>query len=105
MVSLKFMRFSEVKKISWYSFKHTPGENFFILAPFLGYVIFGLGNIYFFSIALKHIAASTAFAVWMGLALIGMRLLEIFFFKSNYSVMDYFYMMLIVIAVIGLKKT
>ncbi|MFM7859157.1 MAG: SMR family transporter [Flammeovirgaceae bacterium] len=54
---------------------------------------------------MKHIHPSTAFAVWMGLTLAGVKLIEIAFFKEPIRVMDFVYLTLILIAISGLKKT
>ena len=101
MISLRAIRFSALKDISIIS--GVWRENFKILLPFLGYIFFGLGNIYFFSIASKQIPPSVAFAVWMGIALCGLRLIEVWFYKTPGSAMDYFFMLLILISIVGLK--
>jgi len=101
MISLRAINFSSLKNVSiiygeWL-------ENMRILLPFVGYAFFGLGNIYFFSIASKQIPPSVAFAVWMGVALCGLKIIEISFYKQPSSVMDYFFMAMILISIIGLK--
>ncbi len=73
------------------------------LMPLLGYIIFGLSNIYFFSLAMKSIPASTAFAVWMGLALIFSKLLDIAVFKEAYNTQQILFTGVILIGIIGLK--
>jgi quaternary ammonium compound-resistance protein SugE len=104
MFSLKSISFDKFKTISLQTFSSDPWNIFLIILPFVGYVVFGIGNIYCYSIALKTIPASTAFAIWMGVALAGVKLIEIFVFKEPTRPMEYFFLGLIVIAIIGLKK-
>ena len=73
------------------------------LAPLLGYIAFGLSNIYFFSMAMKGIPASTAFAVWMGLALVFSRLLDIFVFNEVYNTQQIFFTGILLVGIVGLK--
>src|SRR5258708_36603349 len=82
--SLKFMDVKKIKAIYW------PGifskkENWMILAPFAGYVLFGVGNILFFSMAMKQIPVSTALAVWMGVTLIGVQLVVAGIFEGRWN--------------------
>src|ERR1700744_1541902 len=60
---LKFMKFADLKTLTFANFYKWP-EGLTILIPFIGYIAFGLANIYFFSTAIKHIPTATAFAVW-----------------------------------------
>ena len=73
------------------------------LMPLLGYIVFGLCNIYFFSMAMKSIPASTAFAVWMALALIFSKLLDVFVFNEAYNVQQILFMGVLLVGIIGLK--
>ena len=102
--SLKRLSFSQIKKISFQSITQQPADNLLILLPLLGYIAFGLANIYFFSLAMKHIPASTAFAVWMGMTLAGVKLIEIAYFKETIRAMDFIYLALILVAIVGLKR-
>ena len=104
MFSLKFIHFENLKKISWHTITATPMHDVLIVLPFLGYVFFGIGNIYCFSMAMKGIPTSTAFAVWMAVALAGVKLVEVFFFKEPFKNIDYFYLTLLLVAIVGLKK-
>lgn len=101
--SLRFLSIKKFKAIDWRNF-FGHASNSMALAPFLGYVLFGLGNVYFLSQAMKDIPASTALAVWYGTLLIGVKLIEILFFKTPYDVWQFFYMGLILVGVIGLKN-
>ena len=73
--------------------------------PFAGYIVFGVGNVIFFSLAMKHISATTALAAWMVLTLIGTKLAEIWFFKQPSNLYQFLYMTLILIGIVGLKQT
>jgi multidrug transporter EmrE-like cation transporter len=103
--SLKKLSFAEIKKISFQGIAQHPTDSLIILLPLLGYIGFGLANIYFFSLAMKQITASTAFAIWMGVTLAGVKLIEVSFFKEAIKPMDYVYLGLILIAIVGLKKS
>lgn len=103
--SLRKLSFAEIKKISFHAIAQHPTDNLIILLPLLGYIGFGLANIYFFSLAMKQIPASTAFAIWMGVTLAGVKLIEVSFFKEAIKPMDYVYLGLILVAIVGLKKS
>jgi len=101
--SLKFMDVKKLKAIGWRGL-FSDGSNWLVLAPFAGYVVFGVANVVFFSLAMKDIPASTALAVWMGTALIGVKLVELFFFKGGFDFYQFLYMSLILIGIVGLKR-
>jgi multidrug transporter EmrE-like cation transporter len=73
------------------------------LLPLLGYIAFGLGNIYFFSLAMKGIPASTAFAVWMALALIFSKLMDVLVFNETYNQQQILFTGVLLVGIIGLK--
>jgi len=101
--SLKFMDVKKFRLIHWQTF-FSRKENWIVMAPFAGYVLFGVGNVIFFSMAMKQIPASTALAIWMGVALIGVKLVEIAFFKEPYNLSQFFFLLLIIIGIVGLKR-
>jgi quaternary ammonium compound-resistance protein SugE len=101
--SLKFMDVRKARSIHWQAF-FQQRENWMIIAPFAGYIFFGVGNIIFFSMAMKEIPASTALAVWMGVTLIGVKLIDISVFKEPYDLYQFFYMILIMVGIVGLKR-
>ncbi len=77
-----------------------------ILAPAIGYLLFGIGNIFFFSLAMKEIPISVALSVWVAITLVGLKLMDVFVFKaSTFSTRDYFFYTLLIIGILGLKKT
>ncbi len=101
--SLKFLDVKKVLAIPWLHFFGTR-NNFFVLAPLLGYIFFGIANIIFFSVALKHIPAATAMAVWLGTALVGVKLVDIIAYKQPYNFQQFIYFALIIIGIVGLKR-
>jgi quaternary ammonium compound-resistance protein SugE len=105
MFSLKFISFEKVKSISLQTLKNQPINDILTVLPFVGYVVFGVGNIYCFSVAMKGIPASTAFAVWMAVALAGVKLVEVIVFKEPSKTTDYIFLALMLVAIIGLKRT
>lgn len=100
--SLKFMRFSDVKTLRFTNF-YKVAEGLPILVPFLGYILFGIGNIYFFSIAIKQVPTATAYAVWTAATLILIKFAEIVFFKQRISFAEIFFMLMIMTGIMGLK--
>lgn len=101
--SLKFMDVKKIRAIHWQGFFNRR-ENWIILVPFIGYIVFGIGNILFFSMSMKQIPATTALAVWMGATLIGVKLVDVGFFKDTFAPLQLFYLALILIGIIGLKR-
>lgn len=100
--SLKALTFSSLKTLRWHNFYKADG-GLPVLLPLLGYIGFGVANIYFFSTAIKRIPTPTAFAVWMALSLILIKLSDVFYYKANWSFTEVFFVMMIVIGIVGLK--
>ena len=74
-----------------------------VVLPLIGYIIFGLSNVIAISKAMKTIPAGTAFAVWMGLALVATKAIDILYFKQQYNVQQLIFTALILVGIIGLK--
>lgn len=102
--SVKFLDFKKVWQISWSQLLKDQTQ-MQILLPLIGYIVFGVTNIMLFSVAMRKIPASTAFAVWMALALIGARIVEIAWFKDSFTWANIFFLVLILVGIIGLKST
>ena len=102
--SLKYMEFKKILKTDWRNLSHLK-DNLILLLPLIGYIVFGLGNIYFFSMAMKQIPVATAMAIWFGLALIGVKLVDTLYFKEPFQLNQILFFALILIGVIGLKRT
>lgn len=75
-----------------------------VVFPFLGYIGFGVANIVLFSAAMKQIPAATAFAIWMGTALVGAKLVDIFWFMQPFDSRQALFLLLILIGIVGLKS-
>lgn len=101
--SLKYLKWGDLVKINLLKLNQIPEEFLVSVFAFIGYIVFGVANVTFFSLALKHISASFAFAVWMAVSLIGSRIIDIAVYKEPYSHTQLFFMVVIVAGVIGLK--
>jgi len=101
--SVKYLDFKKILAIKWLSFFSTVDNTLFLL-PLLGYIVFGLANVLCFSLAIKEIPPSTVLAVWMGITLVGVKLVDVHLFKEPYNFMQLFYMLLILIGIVGLKR-
>lgn len=100
--SLKFMQVSALKQLTWQNF-YLPGSGLKILLPFVGYVLFGVGNVYCFSIATKQIPLAIAFAAWTGISLAMIKLSEVLFFRQKMALAELFFMLLIMVGIVGLR--
>ena len=74
-----------------------------VILPFAGYILFGLANIYLFSLAIKQIPTATAFAVWTAITLILIKTAELTFFNQRISWAEVFFLLLIMVGILGLK--
>jgi quaternary ammonium compound-resistance protein SugE len=93
---------STVFNVAWIvSLKLTNG--FTRLLPILGCVITGLVAAILLSIAVKSIPMGTAYAVWMGLSLVGALGVDIAFFKEPWSAFRLACAVLIVAGSCGLR--
>ena|SRR5579875_3140908 len=101
--SLKFLSFKKIAAIKWGLFFQN-NEGIFTLLPLLAYIVLGLGNIYLFSMATKLIPTSIAFAIWMSLTLVGVKLIELFIYKQSLTLRETIFITMIVVGIIGLKK-
>ena len=71
--------------------------------PLAGYLLFGLGAAVFLSAAMKSIPMATAYAVWVGVSLIGAMLVDIAAFQQPWSTFRAFCAILIVAGSCGLR--
>lgn len=100
--SLKFMKFAQLKTLRWNTF-YDPQNGLPILLPFLGYIIFGVGNIYFFSLAIKQVPTATAYAVWTAVTLILIKVSEMTFLNQRITLAEGFFMFMIMAGILGMK--
>src|SRR5471030_3058732 len=96
------MTFKDLKTLRFINFYRWHG-GLPILLPFVGYILFGLANIYFFSTAIKQIPTAMAFAVWTATTLIFLKISEVVFFQQRISFAEIFFMTLIMVGILGLK--
>ncbi|SHM74310.1 quaternary ammonium compound-resistance protein SugE [Mucilaginibacter sp. OK098] len=96
------MKFSDLKTLRFINFYRWQG-GLPVLVPFVGYILFGVANIYLFSIAIKQIPTATAFAVWTAITLIFIKIAELLFLGQRISWIEIFFMLLIMIGIMGLK--
>ncbi len=100
--SVKFMDFRKLIKLS-IAEVFTQRAGFYVLLPILGYVVFGVGNIILFSKAMKSIPAAIAYATWMSVALIFVKITDVTIFKEPITFLQVFFILLILTGVVGLK--
>ena len=100
---LKFMTFSELKTLRFENFYKWHNGGLPVLLPFVGYILFGLANIYLFSMAIKQIPTAMAFAVWTATTLIFLKIAEMVFFHQRISYTEVFFMLLIMVGIMGLR--
>ncbi len=96
------MTFKDLKTLRFINFYQWHG-GLPVLLPFVGYILFGLANIYLFSMAIKQIPTATAFAVWTATTLIFLKIAELVFFHQRISYVEVFFMLLIMVGIMGLK--
>lgn len=100
--SLKFMKFSDLKALRWHSALSLQ-YGLPVWLPFAGYILFGIGNIYFFSLAIKLVPTAVAYAVWTAITLVLIKIAEMAIFHQKLSWMEVFFMTLIMTGILGLK--
>jgi quaternary ammonium compound-resistance protein SugE len=98
---VKFLSFSKIKTLRFHNF-YQP-EYFVHLLPLIGYIVFGLANVYFFSLSIKQIPTATAFAVWTGCSLVFIKLFDTFYFHEKFTLPESFFLVLTVAGILGLK--
>lgn len=99
---LKFMKFSDLKTITLTNFYKWHG-GLPVIIPFLGYILFGIANIVMFSQAIKHLPTAVAFAAWTAATLVFIKIAELLFFKQHISLAEVFFMLLIMVGIMGLR--
>ena len=102
--SLRYLEFKTLIKTNILQLFSTRA-GLLLLLPALLYVVFGITNIIFFSKAMQKIPASAAFAVWMAIALAGVKITDVVLLKESFSFMNLFFLALILVGIIGIKLT
>ena len=89
-------------EIGWaIGLKYTDG--FTKLVPSIMTIIGMVLSFYFLSVSLKSIPIGTAYGVWTGIGAVGTAILGIILFGESKELVRIFFIMLIVIGIIGLK--
>jgi quaternary ammonium compound-resistance protein SugE len=99
---LKFMSFGALKTVKWQTF-YDPHAGLFVILPFVGYILFGIGNIYFFSLAIKQVPTAIAYAVWTACTLVMIKVSEVAFMRQRISWVEIFFMLMIMGGIMGLR--
>ncbi|WP_461094010.1 DMT family transporter [Spirosoma gilvum] len=87
--SLKFIQITALKTLCWSSF-YQLSEGWLILGPWLSYIVFGAVNSVLLSVAMRTIPTATAFAVWMALSLVFIKIGDIVLLKTSWSFAELF---------------
>ena len=98
---VKFFKLSDFKLLTWGNFYTVKG--ILILTPITGYLVFGLANAWFFSMAIKDIPTGMAFAAWTGASIIVLKLCDVFFFHESISWPEMLFITMIMAGIMGLK--
>jgi len=101
--SLKFVSVAKLRGLDWPRF-FSGAEGWLTVLPAVGYLAFGIANIIFFSRAMNQIPAATAFAVWTGTALVGVKLVDTLVLREPFNPMQLVYMGLILAGIAGLRR-
>lgn len=89
-------------EIGWaVGLKYTEG--FTKLWPSLATIITMILSFYFLSTAVKTIPIGTAYAIWTGIGAVGTSILGMILFGESKELIRIFFILLIVIGIIGLK--
>jgi quaternary ammonium compound-resistance protein SugE len=89
-------------EIGWaVGLKYTDG--FTKLWPSVITVVIMILSFYFLSSAVKTIPIGTAYAIWTGIGAVGTAILGIFLFGESKEFIRLFFILLIIIGVVGLK--
>lgn len=96
-----------LNKLSWdqlSSFSFVDHENStWVFASIIGYIVFGIANVIFFAKAIVRIPASIAFAVWTGLALVGVTVLDFVWKDIRFNYIQLLSIVLILGGIIGIR--
>ncbi|GAB3560665.1 DMT family transporter [Spirosoma fluminis] len=100
--TLKYLSFDALKTLGW-NMLYSLSTGLPVLLPLLGNIVFGLGNMYFFSLALKQMPTAVAFAVWTALVLAFVKLVDVLVFKASWSFTELLFLTLIGLGIVGLR--
>ena len=101
MFSLKFLAFSKFKLLNFQNFLTFEGLNIWL--PLAGYILFGLANVYCFSLSMKTIPSAIAFTIWTAMSITFIKIVEVTFFRGTTTNLEIFFLVMILIGIVGLK--
>lgn len=78
-------------------------KGFTNLIPSILTIIGLIASFYFLSISIKSLPLGSAYAIWTGIGTVGTVIFSIILFKETVNIMQIFYIILIVVGIIGLK--
>lgn len=100
LYNIKFLDKDRLKKIRPGNFFTRQGVRAWL--PLLLYIIFGVTNVIFMTLAMKEIPASTAYALWTGVVLGVATLIDKFYFGQKISIPQYIFLGILFSGVVGL---
>ncbi len=100
--SLKFINVADLKTLNWTTLLRLDG-GLPILAPLIGYNVFGIINSVLLAMAMRTIPTTTAVAAWMAGSLVIIKLVDVFWFREAWSFAELFFILLIAVGIVGLK--
>lgn len=96
-----------LNKLSWEelsSFSFVDADNSkWIILSIIGYIVLGIANVIFFSKAIQKISPSVAFAIWTGLALVGITIVDILWKSIEFNYIQLISIVFILVGIIGIK--
>lgn len=100
--SLKVMQHVSIGSLCWSELLHRR-EGRLLFAALIGYLALGALNSVLLAVAMRTIPTTTAFAVWMSLSLVFLKMGDIIWFKQSLSALELFFLFLILAGIVGLK--
>lgn len=100
--SVKALKFNDFVLLTWSNF-YRLDKGIIIISPLMGYIAFGVANVYFFSLAIKQLPAATAYTAWTGATLILLKITDTLVFHQSFSLPEIFFLLLIMAGIMGLK--
>ncbi|MDZ7267848.1 MAG: multidrug efflux SMR transporter [candidate division KSB1 bacterium] len=97
-----YLLLASLLEIGWViSLKFTDG--FTRVWPVVCYAVFGFGSAYFLSLAIRALPMGTAYAIWMGIAIVGAAVFGILHLREPAGWFRLLCIGLILFGIVGLK--
>jgi len=97
-----YLLLAAILEIGWViSLKFTDG--FTRIGPVLCYAVFGFGSAYFLSLSIRALPMGTAYAIWMGIAIVGAAVFGIMHLREPAGWFRLLCIGLILFGILGLK--